>query len=308
MLRKNQGLASLQYSPRQIIRQKWRRIIASQLAQASREVMFVNPSDLVGQNVQATGQYEGDFLTLVAQLLGEQDVVLDLGANIGTHSVFFSRIAKRVLAFEPHPATALVHQANMLIAGANNVETFAHAVSSTSEAKLLYLSQPDALHVPTIEAPRDDSMRSIVVHSVVIDDFVLPRLAKGERVTLVKMDVEGHEPAVLDGMSQLIDQHRPVIIFEALNDEKYAECAVRVRDHCYRVLIGMQRSWDRKSNIVKAAQTLLGRKQRMWLEYLHDPIPHVRERIFIAMPDDHPVQQAGSTITGGNDGGQTAGA
>ncbi|WP_446705224.1 FkbM family methyltransferase, partial [Aeromonas veronii] len=49
--------------------------------------------------------YEGPEKTLFAQVLkaGEKRVMLDIGANVGVHSLCFARVMQQVVAFEPNP-------------------------------------------------------------------------------------------------------------------------------------------------------------------------------------------------------------
>lgn len=65
--------------------------------------------DTISVSIHLDGQYERFDLELLARevllRLNSAHQALDIGANIGKHSVFFARFFKRVVSFEPHPRT-----------------------------------------------------------------------------------------------------------------------------------------------------------------------------------------------------------
>src|SRR5438270_1261023 len=102
-------------------------------------VTFCSPDDLIGVEVIASGTFEGEFLALTKVILAQhlaklpvspqRTAIFDVGANIGTHALFFSSLADIVCAFEPNPAVALVCRANALAANRKNVAVFEIALS-----------------------------------------------------------------------------------------------------------------------------------------------------------------------------------
>jgi len=147
------------------------------------------------------------------------DWVVDVGANVGHYTVRLSRLvgnAGRVLAFEPVPDTFELLAANLAYIGARNVSLFNAAVSASMS--VMSMSVP---HFPsglanfygagltgTSPWPSNPDTEFNVL-TVALDSLPLP-----QRVSLVKIDVEGHELPALNGMERLLRRDRPRLIVE----------------------------------------------------------------------------------------------
>src|SRR5438552_5973777 len=111
-------------------------------------VRFCSPDDLIGVEVIASGAFEGEFLALTKVILAQhlaklpmppqRTAILDIGANIGTHALFFSSLVDLVFAFEPNPAVALVCRANALAAQRKNIAVLEVALSDRTGHARLY--------------------------------------------------------------------------------------------------------------------------------------------------------------------------
>ena len=66
-------------------------------------VYFFN--DTIAKEISIHGIYEKDEIDILSKLISKNDYVIDIGANIGNHSIGFSKIAKKVYSFEAHPKT-----------------------------------------------------------------------------------------------------------------------------------------------------------------------------------------------------------
>ena len=65
------------------------------------------PHDVICREILLNGYYERELLIAMASIVKNRTgTVLDVGANMGNHTIFFSRFFKRVISFEPVPATA----------------------------------------------------------------------------------------------------------------------------------------------------------------------------------------------------------
>ena len=140
------------------------------------------------------------------------DWVIDVGANVGHYSARLSRLvgrSGRVVAFEPVPETfALL---------ASNANSFAFANTTLVNAAASDRTAPVSMSIPLTGAGLDNYYRAHIsgddaglhVLSFEIDSLAIPG-----RVSLVKIDAEGHELSVLRGMSRLIERDHPVLIVE----------------------------------------------------------------------------------------------
>lgn len=177
------------------------------------------PADFIGRSVYWRGLagYEPETIPVFVQLARRARVVLDIGAHTG----FFSLVAlaanpnARVVAFEPVPRiyqrlmeqialngwTARCDARNLAVANRSGTTTF---------------------HVPTGDLPYSASMDPngfwgvpgdlIEVPVVTIDEA----LVGTEGIDLVKIDVEGFEDQVLDGMRQILAASKPNLLFESI--------------------------------------------------------------------------------------------
>lgn len=154
---------------------------------------------------------EREFLVL-EDWVRPGDWVLDIGANVGHYTSRLSALVGktgRVIAFEPVPDTFEILAANVLRLPLCNV-TLVNAAASSATAVLDF-------EVPKFEMGLDNfymahvaaSGSDLQVLSLAVDSLKLPR-----PVSLAKIDVEGHEMAVLEGMKQLLDRDHPVLIVE----------------------------------------------------------------------------------------------
>jgi FkbM family methyltransferase len=137
---------------------------------------------------------------LLRSVLSAGSVVVDAGANIGIYSQFLSRCVGAtgvVHAFEPSPENfkRLQSAARKLA----NVRLSQAAVGECSGKAELYLS--DKLNVDhRTYATEGDSRRAVPIDVIALDDYFKP----GERVDLIKMDIQGYELHALRGASRVL--------------------------------------------------------------------------------------------------------
>ena len=170
--------------------------------------------DHVGRAVTVWGRYERDELELLLdalrarQLIDLHGICLDIGANIGNHALFFAPHFAQVLAFEPNPRTFVLLQLNATLAP--NVRVFNIGLSDAAGTATLSVPA-DNIGMATLQPGSPGA--AVVCTLQRLDD--VPELA-GQRVALVKIDVEGHEPAALRGALHTLRRDRPVVVFEQL--------------------------------------------------------------------------------------------
>ncbi len=159
---------------------------------------------------------------LIRRHLSPGTVAVDVGANVGMHSLVMSRCTGaggRVLSFEPIDSIHARLRANITINKAGNIETRPVAVGrqrgtfrfdpNTEDFNIGkgHLSASGPVDVPV--STLDDEMRDVP-----------------ERVSFIKIDVEGHELEVLQGGQKVLSRHKPVLLVE-FNPEEYSFDALR---------------------------------------------------------------------------------
>ena len=160
---------------------------------------------------------------LHAWVARDPGLVVDVGANTGFYALLATCAspAARVLAFEPYPPVFEVLSRN--IAG--------NACGRRIEAVPLALSRREGvatLYVPTQEhglmetsSSLEASFKSVhsearTIRTTTLDGFLAGHPRGRDRVTLIKVDVEGHDAAVLQGARRTIARSRPLLFLEVL--------------------------------------------------------------------------------------------
>jgi FkbM family methyltransferase len=148
----------------------------------------------------------------------------DIGANVGFFTLVGARLvgpSGKVFAFEPVPQNAEAVRGNVGLNGFTNVTVIEKAVSRRSGAgELILSSHPGGATLITGDIAPPDMVGMASVTLVSIDDVV----AKGEipPPDVVKIDVEGAEVEVLEGMTETIRKYRPILIYEIDDADKQA--------------------------------------------------------------------------------------
>lgn len=172
-------------------------------------------TDYIQKKVAETGvPYELDMLRDMATRLKPGDLALDVGANIGNHSLYLAAVyGCSVIAFEPnaHLAEALLQSANI-----NNlseqIKVLVTGVGATPGHAGFAVNRPDNLGAQNLVEGAGD------IPVITLDDQSLPGPTK-----LIKIDVEGMELEVLRGGQQLISRDRPIIYIECAKEAAFRD-------------------------------------------------------------------------------------
>jgi FkbM family methyltransferase len=153
---------------------------------------------------------------LLGQFVRPGDSVIDVGANVGHYTVRLSQLVGpqgRVIAFEPVPATFEVLATNVHAAGCENVTLFNTAASALTRMVSMTVPRfPDGLanYYQASIGTAVPGQSAIQALAIPIDALGIPH-----RISLIKIDAEGHELDVLKGLRQTLASHRPKVILEA---------------------------------------------------------------------------------------------
>ena len=167
-----------------------------------------NPQDII-QRHHATGAFwERDLLALIQDYCIPKRLFIDIGANIGNHTVFVSRFCdvSGVMAFEPNPAAIALLELNVLLNDCRNVD-LTHCGVCLGAADGCYgigETETNNLGHTTFKTDPEGKVRSVP------GDAILA----GTPVGFIKIDVEGMELDVLNGLSRTIQRWRPNLMVE----------------------------------------------------------------------------------------------
>lgn len=174
-------------------------------------VLFNKNDMYVGKSFENYGEFSEGEAQLFSQICTKGDIIIDVGANIGAHTLVFSKLVGntgRVYAFEPQRVVFQTLCANMALNSIQNTECYQMGISSESKTVLI----PDIRY--DLEANHGgfqirNFKKGIQTPVDTIDNQLeLPRLK------LIKIDVEGMESDVVEGARKTISKHKPFLYVE----------------------------------------------------------------------------------------------
>ena len=160
--------------------------------------------------------FEVKFLDFVRNNFQKQKTIIDIGANIGNHSLYFSEFLEydEIICFEPFEKNVELLKLNLI---GKNCRIMDYALSDSESEKILYNSQSNnfggfSLH--SYDGSKGENKSFIVKDKVVTKTLDSLNLSN---VTMIKIDVEGHENSVLNGGIETIKKNNPIIFIENLS-------------------------------------------------------------------------------------------
>ena len=178
-------------------------------------VLYNKNDTYVGKSIATYGRYQLEELKLFDKYINKGDIVIDVGANIGTHTLWLANKVGAegfVYAFEPQRLLFQTLCANLALNSIQNVDCRQLGVGYTQRL----------IKVPLLDPLKSNNFGGLNIegHSegekvaiCKIDDIGLTSCS------FIKIDVEGMEPEVLQGAMNTIVQCRPVVYLELDRDE-----------------------------------------------------------------------------------------
>lgn len=164
-------------------------------------------------NLVETGEFEPAFTSYLSRTVKPGDVIVDVGANIGIHTVLMGTAATgagRVIAYEPFPENLSCLRKSVAASTLIGVVDIRARAASDSAARVpmavseMWRGQGSLMRdqVEIIPGLMDTDSYQIEVETVRLD----VDLANERRIALIKVDVEGAEEKVFAGMTDLISR------------------------------------------------------------------------------------------------------
>lgn len=174
--------------------------------------------DMIESRGHAESRLESGEMPLFLDLLKTTDVLVDVGANFGVFTL--AARAKKIIciAIEPEPANLAALLANLQHNGFDDVEVFPVALSKAPSLLPLFGGGEGASLVNNWGGMARTYSRLVPVNT--LDNLVSWRFPKAR--LLIKVDVEGHEYAVLQGATRMLDRiPAPVWLLEHCFKENF---------------------------------------------------------------------------------------
>eukprot|EP01104_Vermistella_antarctica_P019708 TRINITY_DN7888_c0_g1_i1.p1 TRINITY_DN7888_c0_g1~~TRINITY_DN7888_c0_g1_i1.p1 ORF type:complete len:480 (-),score=41.47 TRINITY_DN7888_c0_g1_i1:6-1337(-) len=254
-----------------------------------------NAKDMyIGESLNSYGEWSESEIVLFRSLVSPGDVVVDVGAHIGTFTIPFAKMAGpagQVIAIEPQRLVFQMLNANIALNGAANVIT--HRVVAGEKANGLLMHVPD--FDPKI--PQNfggismlENWRSVIlaeeVDVITIDSLEL------EACKLIKVDGERMELAILRGSQRTITEHHPYVYVESDRKEAHrdlTEFMISLDYQCYWVIIPL----FMRQNFFSNEENVFGNTGSFNMLCMHETIADSRPNLPIGFQrvhaDVHPL-------------------
>lgn len=164
--------------------------------------------DVIGRHIAKYGAHEPALTAWIAGRLANspEGILVDVGANIGWHAIHAARHAAvdMVVAFEPDAFNAWVLDQNLSINNVEKVLVCACALGARSGIATLNRYKTSNLGRHSLIANYGRGTKRVPLRDL---DGALDNLGLGDRrILILKIDVEGYEPAVIEGASRALDR------------------------------------------------------------------------------------------------------
>jgi len=220
--------------------------------------LFVDPGDrAIGASlIWRGGHQRGEFdravaLVAAAGRLPADAVFVDVGANIGTHTIYALRTGKfaRAIAFEPEPGNVRLLAMNLEVNGLTQraVVVPKAAGAAAGQAVLHLHPRNNGAHAIGF-APSADGRDRLEVPVVRLEDQLRELGVATRDVGLVWMDVEGYEPQALEGLGEVLASAVPIAFefspqrYDAATKERLVRTLAAHYRHMHRLGGAQQRA------------------------------------------------------------------
>jgi FkbM family methyltransferase len=187
---------------------------------------FVGGSSSMDRHILTEGYFEKGVLDLIRDLCtksGHTSLLIDIGANVGNHSIGLASTFKQVESVEPHPVLFKILEANILQNQMSHVH--AHNVGLAGEDSRGTLTESANEHgisrvkersklppeVFGLSADKFGTEFSVELRSA--EDFV-GGYGNSLNQSFIKIDVEGMEQEIVTGLLPLLKKFKPIVGFE----------------------------------------------------------------------------------------------
>ena len=227
----------------------------------------------IGRSLIRYGEFSPGEMNLFRQLLRPGNVVAEIGANVGSHTVGLAREvgpSGRILAYEPQPIVFQNLCANLTLNGLTNVETRNCALGEDSGTTI----------IPSIRYDQEGNFGGFSLSD---------QYQHGTSVEVRKLDDEGMEETVLRGAEKTIERCRPVLYVENDRVDRSESLIRQIMGFGYRSWWHMPSLFS-KENFFGETENIFGNLVSINLVCLHESVTAQLEGFRpVTDPSEHPL-------------------
>jgi FkbM family methyltransferase len=192
------------------------------------------------------GIHEGTIVWTIKHLLDPGDVFYDIGANIGYFGIVLSKLFDGRIEpyfFEPHPKNFEVLKKNLQLSHISNEHAIQAAVSNSSGEENYHLGKGYGSPVAGISSDGESRVQTISLESY-LQNHPIP--------DVIKIDVEGHEPDVIEGIGTRSIGKITSILFETHDystSDNFSSAFGSLRQE-YDVMVGIEKEDSYRKPVV----------------------------------------------------------
>lgn len=161
------------------------------------------------------GLHEFADMAFMLNLIRPGDLFLDIGANVGSYTILSSKVrGARTIAIEPDPATMAALRRNIEINRIEELVTTQQIIVGAEKGEIQFTTGLDSVNRVTSAEHPNAQLRPVETLDAIVGD---------ERPTFMKLDVEGHENAVLSGATATLSRPSLLAIETELADAEVTD-------------------------------------------------------------------------------------
>lgn len=180
--------------------------------------MYIKLPGLIEDIINKQGTWEPHLAYTISQLVKKDSIFLDIGANIGYHSLFIASALPRVtcISFEPNPNIFEQLKRNVRTNKLRNLTIHNLAIGDQSGTIEFFMTREKSYNrgLSGVKYYSDlgKDFKKTTVQMVPLDSFLEYDTKK--KVKVIKIDTQGYEYQVLSGAADIIEKSQPIVCFE----------------------------------------------------------------------------------------------
>lgn len=169
---------------------------------------YINDT-VITNNIKAGIPWEKFMHQYFKKYSDKNKIALDIGSNIGTHTIYLSDYFKEVYAFEPQKNIFKILELNVKLNNSTNIITHNFGLGDVNKNEKMESYDVNSLvNQGAIGIDKTGNSNGETINIKILDEMNL------DNIKFIKIDVEGYEYNVLKGAKKTIEKSRPIIIIE----------------------------------------------------------------------------------------------